>query len=145
MLFADSEPENEGNGSVEDAWDPRGRSLPKTKAKLKGKGRQVQVSHLENEMNELSIGRHPATMLPATREEHQNAQEDEDEDDSDIVPILKKKKRLVLTIARPRMLNFMRNRQLGKQQIMTEAQIEQATYALEKMTAKSDIRRLTGR
>jgi len=47
------------------------------------------------------------------------------------------------------MLNFMRYRQLGKQQIMTEEQIEKATYALEKMTAKSNgttkIRRLTGR
>ena len=87
----------------DDAWNPRKRSLPKTKAKAKG--RQVQVSHLENEMNELSIGRHPATMLPVTktkaREELQNAQEDEDEDEDDVVPILKKKKRLVPTIIRP--------------------------------------------
>lgn len=109
-LFADSEPESEGNGSIdgieddEDEWNPRERSSPKMKGKLKGKGRQVQVSHLENEMNELSIGRHPGVMLPATKtkagEQLQNAQEDEDEDD--VVPILKKKKRLVLIIARPK-------------------------------------------
>ena len=109
-LFADSEPESEGNGSIdgieddEGAWKPRERSLPKTKTKLKGNGRQIQVSHLENEMNELSIGRHAATMLPVTKtkasEELQNAQEYEDEDD--VVPILKKKKRLVATISRPK-------------------------------------------